>query len=213
MLFARPAIAANLHSLHRIHVPLHNRAAKLLVHKLHACPNLATFVVDGAKVYGLFDIVTTHALTRSPNRAMPAMRTFVACYTKETTWQEPYILINATALTTLYLHKARLEGEWAKGAELPGSLRVTHLHDGRADVSFYIALARAPALANCCLNRCLDYLGPKEIFDEVLPAWKLAARATLRSVMVVLHISYLRNANLRYHVGLRTNFWIPKFTT
>eukprot|EP00854_Cymbomonas_tetramitiformis_P033211 gene33211-42498_t len=200
-LLLRASITANLHSLHLKNVPLHNRSVKSLVRHLHACPNLTTFVVDEAKVYGLFDNASTDAPAWSRVRGFPAMRTFVASYSKHVAWVEHRILTHATFMTTLYLRKTDLMGAWAEGAELPSSLRVVYLHDVRADAHFWAALARTTALGDCRMYRCLDYLSYHELFDVVLPAWQSSPRANLRCVMVEMTVSYLRNANLRYRIG------------
>ncbi|KAK3288099.1 hypothetical protein CYMTET_4404 [Cymbomonas tetramitiformis] len=205
-LLARATITANLHSLHLKNVPLHNRSIKSLARQLHACPNLTTFVVDEAKVYGLFDNATKHAPARSRVRVLPAMRTFVASYSKHVAWVEHCILTHATFMTTLYLRKTDLMGAWAHGAELPSSLRVVYLHDVRADAHFWAALARTTALGDCRMYRCLDYLSYHELFDVVLPAWQSSPRANLRCVMVEMMISYLRNANLRYRIGQQDRY-------
>ena len=201
---AQPTIAANLHSLHLTNVPLHDKAATLLVLGLHACANLVTFVVDGAKPSD--NAHRACAPSFLPERPLHTLRTFVACYPKLTLWRESYILRNARALTTLYLHKANLKGAWTTGAKLSDNLRVVHLHEVLADVSFWVALARTSALAVCWLDKCLDTLGPIDLFDELLPTWKATERPSLRFMAVEFNISCVRNAELRYHVGQHDRF-------
>eukprot|EP00854_Cymbomonas_tetramitiformis_P026643 gene26643-32723_t len=105
---ARPAIAANLHSLHLANVPLHNEDATMLMLGLHRCKNIATLVVDGETSFN--NAYCSHAPTFLPERPIYTLRTFVACYSKPSSWRESYVLRNARALTTLYLQKADLEG-------------------------------------------------------------------------------------------------------
>ncbi|KAK3289093.1 hypothetical protein CYMTET_3449 [Cymbomonas tetramitiformis] len=205
-LLLRASITANLHTLHLKNVPLHNRSVKSLVRHLHACPNLTVFIVDEAKVYGLFDNASTDAPVWSRVRGLPAMRTFVASYSKHVAWVEHRILKHATFMTTLCLIKTDLMGAWAEDAELPNSLRVVHMHDVRADAHFWTALARTTALGDCRMYRCLDYLSYHELFDVVLPAWQSSPRDNLRCVMVEMAVSYLRNANLRYRIGQQDRF-------
>ncbi|KAK3255284.1 hypothetical protein CYMTET_35525 [Cymbomonas tetramitiformis] len=139
---ARPAIAANLHSLHLANVPLHNEDATMLMLGLHRCKNIATLVVDGETSFN--NAYCSHAPTFLPERPIYTLRTFVACYSKPSSWRESYVLRNARALTTLYLQKADLEGAWTTGAKHSDTLRVVHLHEVRADVSFWAALAHTP---------------------------------------------------------------------
>ncbi|KAK3289956.1 hypothetical protein CYMTET_2670 [Cymbomonas tetramitiformis] len=78
---AQPAIAANLHSLYLVNVPLHNADITMLMLELHNCKNIATLVADGTTSFE--NAYCTHASTFVPERPMYSLRTFVACYSRQ----------------------------------------------------------------------------------------------------------------------------------